>query len=141
MAERLDLQVNTRISARDKHELDLVASARSERPLAVARELLREGIRRERHPGVTFRSGAAGRRAALEGHRLDVWQVMETVWASDGDIEAAADYLGILPADVRVAVSYCADYPDEVDEMTRRNQEMAERAEAQFRRERQALRR
>jgi uncharacterized protein (DUF433 family) len=139
MAERLNLQVNTRLSARDKHELDLVASARAQKPLALARELLREGIRRERHPGVTFRSGSAGRRAALEGRRLDVWQVMETVWASEGDVEAAAEYLGIPPADVRVAVGYCADYPEEVEEMTRGNQEMAARAEAQFRRERRAL--
>ena len=139
MDPRLDVQVNTRLSTRDKHELALVAAARSQKPLAVARELLREGIRRERHPGITFRSGAAGRRAALEGHRLDVWQVMETVWASEGDVDATAAYLGLLPADVRVAVRYCADYPDEVDRMIERNAEMAEQAEEQFRRETQAL--
>lgn len=141
MNEPLSTQVNTRMTARDKTELEMAAAARRLEPLVLARVLLREGIRRERHPAITFRDGGAGRRAALEGHRLDVWQVMETLWNSDGDVEQAAEYLGVRQAAVRAALAYCADYPDEVDAMVQHNRETADRAEAQFRRERQALRR
>jgi len=141
MRERLDAQINTRMTARDKEELGETASSRQMDPLALARTLLREGIRRERHPGITFRIGPTGRRAALEGHRLDVWQVMETVWASDGAVNQVAAYLEIHPADVQAAVAYYADYPEEVDAMVEQNRQAADRLQAQWHREQAALRR
>lgn len=139
MAETLDAQITTRVTSRDKRELESVAADRHMEALALARALLREGIRRERHPGITFRAGAAGRRAAIEGHRLDVWQVMETVWAADGNVDEAAATLGLRAGQVRAAVTYYADYPTEIDALVARNREMAERLEEQWRREQAAL--
>jgi len=139
--EPLDSQITTRISARVRSEIDSLAHAAQTNPLSYARRLLEEGVRRERHPGITFRTGAAGRRAALEGHRVDVWQVMETVWASDGSVEDAAESLGLTPHEVEVAVGYYADHPDEVDAWVRRNREEAEAQEDAWRRRRAALRR
>ena len=98
-----------------------------------------EGLRREDHPLVVFRDGAAGRRAALVGTRLDVWQVIETVKHSGGSTEAAADYLGIPESHVRACVRYYAAYKREIDEWTRRMHAMAEEAEAAWRREASVL--
>lgn len=96
-------------------------------PLVLARRLIEEGLRRERHPAITFRDGPAGRRAALAGRRLDVWQVMETLRASEGDVAETAGYLQISAAQVEAAAAYYQDYPAEVDERSRQNTDEAQR--------------
>jgi uncharacterized protein (DUF433 family) len=106
---------------------------------SVAEQYLEEAVRMADHPGIVFRDGAAGRRAALAGHRLDVWQVMETVRQEGGDVDAAASYLSISPGLVGAAVGYYADYRDEVEEWIDRNNAMAEEAEAAWRRRQAAL--
>jgi hypothetical protein len=58
---------------------------------SIAEEYMEEAIRIADHPGIMFRDGPAGRRAALAGHRLDVWQVIETVREEHGNVEATAD--------------------------------------------------
>jgi uncharacterized protein (DUF433 family) len=137
--QQLNAQITTRVSSSTRDELEQLARDSGEVTLSFARRLLEEGVKRERHPGVTFRNGATGRRAALEGRGMDVWRVMETVWASDGDVDAAAEYLHIAPHEIRAAVAYYADYPEEIDERVRHNRETAERMEAAWLRQQAAL--
>ena len=99
-----------------------------------------EGLRIGRHPRVVFREGAAGRRAALAAHRLDVWHVIETLLASGGDRQATAEYLGLTSAQVQAAVAYYVEYQEEIDDRITRNIEMAEREEAAWRRQQAAAR-
>jgi uncharacterized protein (DUF433 family) len=139
--EPLDASINTRVPRRVRQALEEVAKGRHVNPLTFARTLIDEGLRRERHPGIVFREGPAGRRAAIEGRRLDVWQVMETVWASDGDVEEAAAYLGLRPDQVRAAISYYTEFPGEIDDWVQRNREEADRGRAQWEREQASLRR
>lgn|SRR5262245_20808454 len=127
MEEVLDAQINTRVPRRVRQQLEVLARDRGVNPLTLARSLLDEAVPREQHPGIVFRDGPAGRRAAIEGRRLDVWQVMETVWASAGSVEEAAEYLGLRPEQVRAAGACYADFPEEVDYWVRRNHEDAER--------------
>jgi uncharacterized protein (DUF433 family) len=107
---------------------------------SIAEQYLEEAIRIADHPGIVFRDGPAGRRAALAGHRLDVWQVIETVRQETGEVEAAAEYLNISPGLVNAAVGYYADYKDEVDAWIERNAAMAKEAEEAWRRRQAALR-
>jgi len=100
---------------------------------------IEEGIRRDRHPLITFREGAAGRRPALVGTRLDVWQVIETVRQNDNSVEETAEYLERPPHWIRACVAYYADYQDEIDEWTARANAYAEREEARWRRQQQLL--
>ena len=139
MAEALDAQINTRVPGRVKKDLEELAKERRTNPLTLARTLIEEGLRRERHPGVVFRDGPAGRRAAIEGRRIDVWQVMETVWDSDGKVDEAASFLGLRADQVQAAVAYYADYPEEVNAWIRENQEEADRLEAARERQQAAL--
>ncbi len=108
----------------------------------LAERYIDEGLRMEDHPGVVFRDGPAGRRAALSGGP-DVWEVIAAVRASglDGEaaLAAAAEWGSLSPARVRVAVRYYAEYPQEIDERIRRNVEEADAAERQWRREQHAL--
>jgi uncharacterized protein (DUF433 family) len=81
-----------------------------------------------------------GRRAAVIGTRLDVWQVMDTVRNSGNSAEEAADYLGLPVSRVRAAVRYYAANRDEVDQFAARAIAVGERAEAAWRAEQELLR-
>jgi uncharacterized protein (DUF433 family) len=105
----------------------------------IVERFIEEGLRRDRHPLITFRDGAAGRRPALVGTRLDVWQVIETVRQNDNSIEQTAEYLGRPAHWIQACVAYYADYQDEIDEWTARANAYAEREEARWRRQQQLL--
>ena len=117
---------------RRRRELAESRSALTERYIA-------EGVKRDEHPDVEFREGALGRRAAIIGTRLDVWQVMDTVRNSGNAVEEAAEYLGLPVGKVRAAVRYYAAYRDEVAEMAARETAAAERAEAAWTAEQELL--
>lgn len=69
----------------------------------------------DEHPMIVFRDSPLGRRALLAGTRLDVSQVIDTVRADGGSVEAAAAYLGLGSHHVRACVQYYAEYQAEVD--------------------------
>jgi uncharacterized protein (DUF433 family) len=105
----------------------------------LAEQCLEEGMRMAEHPGIIFRDGPAGRRPGLAGHRLDVWDVVETVKHEGGDAGAAAEYLGINRSLVVAALAYYADYQDEIDRWIERNTALADEAEAAWRRQSSTL--
>jgi uncharacterized protein (DUF433 family) len=104
----------------------------------LAERYIDEGLRMDEHPLIRFRDGAAGRRAALAGTRLDVWQVIETLRNSDNSVEATAAYLSIPEPWVRACVRYYAAHPEEVDAFAAQTRAAAAREEELWRRE-QAL--
>jgi uncharacterized protein (DUF433 family) len=82
----------------------------------MADRLLGEALRVEHHPLIRFHQGAAGRRQPLvTGSRLYVHQVIGTLRAGGGDVDEAADYLGLSARQVKAALDYYADFRDEVD--------------------------
>lgn len=90
---------------------------------AAANLLVDEGLRMTEHPGVMFRDGPAGRRAALAGGP-DVWEVMRAVKSArtaepaldeDDLLALVSDNGGVALGKVRIAVSYWASYPAEID--------------------------
>ena len=101
---------------------------------ALAERYLREGVRMDEHPAIVFRDGLGGRRAALGGTRLDVWQVVDTVRKSV-DVDEAAEYLNVPVAKVRAAMRYYSAFKTEVDQWARRARERAETEEQGWRRE------
>ena len=94
------------------------------------------------HPGIVFRDGPSGRRAALAAGP-DVWEVIETLrnTGEKGEraIGAAAEWGSLSSAQVRTAVRYYAEYRDEVDERIRVNREEADREYAAWQRAQDAL--
>lgn len=108
----------------------------------LAERYIDEGLRMEDHPGVVFRDGPAGRRAGLAGGP-DVWEVIAAVRASELDgedaISAAAQWGSLSSTQVRIAVSYYAAYPQEIDERIARNRDEADAAEQRWAREQHAL--
>jgi hypothetical protein len=105
----------------------------------LAKGLLEEGLRMREHPGIVFRSGPAGRRAAL-ADGPDVWvvaRVLRGIGPGTRDvIERTAELTGLDARQVRIAARYYAAYGDEVDEWLRQLDEEAEQARESWLRER-----
>lgn len=107
----------------------------------LAQELVEEGLRVRRHPGITFVDRAAGRRASLTRRpRLSVAQVVQTVRAS-ADLMEAADYLDLSVTDLERVLDYYAEFADEIDAEIERQQEVADREERLFRERERLLKR
>lgn len=114
---------------------------------AAANLLVDEGLRMAEHPGVVFRDGPSGRRAALAGGP-DVWEVVRAVKsARSAEPELAEDeVLAVVVANtavplrlVRTAVSYWASHPEEVDAEIRAADHAETVAEQAWRRQRDLL--
>ena len=106
---------------------------------ALAERYIEEGLRMDEHPAIYFRDGAGGRRPTLLGTRLDVADVIETIWQNDRSVERTAAYLE-LPGDrIEACLRYYADYGDEIDEWIDRARAVAEREEERWRRRGEAL--
>jgi predicted transcriptional regulator len=105
--------------------------------------LLDEALRREAHPGITFRGGPSGRRAGLV-FGPDVDEVIRTLRGVQEErhedvVAAVAETMSLTAAQVREAVAYYADHRDEVDTRIAANQRAAEELEAAWRRQQEIL--
>lgn len=125
--------------------LDALARRSSATGLAksrLAERYVEEGLRADAHPGVVFRGGPAGRRAALAAGP-DIWEVIAAMRSTDFKgqeaVASCAESLNLTEFEVRAALGYYGEHPEEIDERIRRNVEEAEAAEAAWRRERAAL--
>jgi hypothetical protein len=131
-----------RMSERTLARLDLGAQRRGEAKSRTAERLIDEGLRMEDHPGIVFKDGPTGRRAALAGGP-DVWEVVKTLketWPSrEQAIAGAMRWGNLLRAQVDVGIRYYADFPEEVDARIVHNREEAERRHAAFLRAQAAL--
>lgn len=118
-------------------------SAESGEPMArLAQRYIDEGLRVERHPGVFFRDGPAGRRAVVVGGP-DVWQIIVAVRSApergDALIDAMAERVGVPRERIRIAIRYYAEYPAEIDQFIAMVEEEAEQFEEALEREQRLL--
>jgi 6-methylsalicylate decarboxylase len=114
---------------------------------SAANRLVDEALRMSEHPGIMFRPGPTGRRAALAGGP-DVWEVVRAVrsartgepgLAGDGLLGLVAGNAGTPLRLVRAAVRYWASYPEEVDAEISAAEAAEDAAEQAWRREHQLL--
>jgi len=108
----------------------------------LAQRHIDEGMRLDRHPGIVFRDGPAGRRPVVAGGP-DVWEVIAAARSAPerGDelVEALAERVGTSPQKVRIAVRYYAEHPDDIDHWIAMVDAEAERLEQTLERERSLL--
>jgi len=97
--------------------------------------LVDEGLRMEAHPGIVFRRGPSGRRAALM-RGPDVWEVVALLRSLDKSGEAAVveatAWLALPEAQIRAALGYYGAFPEEVDNRIAANQAAAEQARREW---------
>ena len=94
------------------------------------------------HPGIVFKDGPTGRRAAL-ALGPDVWEVAKAVRGLDvrrkRAIIAAAGMLNLPVERVRLALRYYGAYPDEIDAEMAMADEESRAAEEAWRAEQRLL--
>jgi hypothetical protein len=122
---------SARFSAEVVDRLDSHSTRLSQSKARLAERMIDEGLRMEELPGIMFRSGPTGRRAGVVGGP-DVWEIVRDVKGSSGEgaedpISVVSAVTGIDRGKVELAVRYYAEYPDEIDERIRMNEQAAER--------------
>lgn len=114
---------------------------------AAANMLVDEGLRMMERPGILFRPGPTGRRAGL-AVGPDVWEVIRAIKSArmtepgldEHDLlEMVAENTGVPVRMIRVATSYWAAYPQEIDAEIAAADAAEESAEQAWRRERALL--
>jgi hypothetical protein len=84
----------------------------------LAQRLVDEGLRMAEHPGIVFKDGPSGRRAAL-AYGPDVWEIVKFLREVDergsAAIAAAAEVLNLPEAKIRAAMHYYSAHPAEID--------------------------
>lgn len=91
--------------------------------------LLDEGLKTREFPGVVYRPGPTGRRAALVGGP-DVWEVIRDLrhWPGRGmeRVERLAEDLELPVNLVSLAADFYSAFPQEIDARIQANEEAAE---------------
>jgi hypothetical protein len=108
----------------------------------LAQRLIDEGLRMADHPGVIFKDGPSGRRAAL-AYGPDVWEVIKFLREVDergpAAIDAAAEVFAVDSSQIVTAISYYGDYVGEIDAEIADADEVSARAEAAWRVQQQLI--
>lgn len=127
--------VSVRMPAETVRALETAARRSGSSRSALIVNLVDEGLRRGRHPRITFKDGPSGRRAAIVGGP-DVWELMGFVHDSglrgDKALMGAAEWFSLPVEDVIAAIAYATEYADEIGELVRLNTEVASEAQASW---------
>jgi hypothetical protein len=133
MSSPLSIRFDPELLARLRRRAQSVTGSSAS---ALAQRLIDEGLRMADHPGVIFKDGSSGRRAAL-AYGPDIWEVIKFLGESDergpAALDAAADVLALDASRIATAVSYYSDYRDEIDAEIADADEASVRAEEAWR--------
>jgi hypothetical protein len=109
---------------------------------ALAQRLIDEGLRMADHPGVVFKDGPTGRRAAL-AYGPDIWEIVKFLSEVDergpAALEAAAEVFAVDSSRISAAISYYGEYREEIDAEIADADEESRRAEAAWRAQQQLI--
>lgn len=115
-----------------RKQLATTAAAEGTTVTELIERFVREGLACAAHPGIVFKPGPSGRRAALAGGP-DVWEVVSALRHVTGReakrIAALASQFGIHERQVVIALNYAAAHRDEVEARIHANDRALEEAE------------
>jgi len=108
----------------------------------LAQRLIDEGLRMTDHPGIVYKDGPSGRRAAI-AFGPDIWEIVKVIREIDergpAAISATAEVLALSDAKVRAALHYYSAYPEEIDAEVAQADGESEAAEQAWRTEQRLL--
>ncbi|HWH45513.1 MAG TPA: hypothetical protein VNT32_12355 [Thermoleophilaceae bacterium] len=87
---------------------------------SIVEELAEEALRMRRFPGIGFRELPPYRRAWVVGTPLDVWEVVKL--ARGLGPSELSEHFNVSAAQLRVALAYYEDHPDEIDDRIAANE-------------------
>ena len=134
------VQRSFRLSASTSRLLDHRVGESGESRNAMVDRLLNESLRIEKHPFIRFITGASGRREAhIVGTRWKVRQIIVSLKGEKGQIAAVVKGFDLTESQVRAAVSYYADFSDEIDADIERESVDAEKQRVRWEREQSVI--
>jgi len=114
-----------------KERLQRQSSAEGISERALLERLVAEGLDTLHHPGIVYRDGPTGRRAAL-AMGPDVWEIVSalrhTRGAQERRVVTLAEQFGLHPRHIRTAIDFAASHRDEIDAQVAANDAAAEEA-------------
>jgi hypothetical protein len=109
-----------RLPADVRARLERHAAASDERAASLAVRLIDEGLRMSEHPGIVFRTSPLRGRVAALAKGPEVAEVVSVLSGLESTGQArlaeAAEWLALDVLEVRIALSYYAAFPEEVDD-------------------------
>jgi uncharacterized protein (DUF433 family) len=134
------VQRSFRLSAITSQLLDRRVGESGESRNAMVDRLLNESLRLEKHPFVRFITGAAGRREPhILGTRWKVRQIIVTLKGEKGQLDSVIKGFDLTELQVRAAVSYYADFSDEIDADIERDSADADEQRVRWEREQSVI--
>ncbi len=133
MSAPLSIRFDAGLLARLRRRAQSVAGSSTS---ALAQRLIDEGLRMADHPGIIFKDGPSGRRAAL-AYGPDIWEIIKFLREIDdrgpAALDAAAEAFAADPGRIATAVSYYGEYPGEIEAEISAADEASLRAEQAWR--------
>ena len=121
---RLDDELRAQLSA--------TAAAEATTVTELIERFVREGLATARHPGIVFKPGPSGRRAALAGGP-DVWEIVAAFRDVPGSeakrVKTIARQFGVNERQVTIALDYASSRRDEIEARIRANDRALQEAE------------
>jgi hypothetical protein len=115
-----------------RERLAAAAAAEDATITELIERFVREGLASSGHPGIVFKPGPSGRRAALAGGP-DVWEIAAALRHVTGSetkrVKALAAQFGLHERQVVLALNYAAANRDEIDQRIRVNDQALAEAE------------
>src|SRR5437660_12433604 len=96
-------QLSMRPSAEILERLRERARLLGQKHTVLAERYVAEGVQMDEHPGIHFVDGPMGRRPAVIGTGLDVWEVVAVARDHQGSLEETAPSLELVPRLVEAA--------------------------------------
>jgi hypothetical protein len=118
-----------RISQEARHRLTVRAEREGMSATALLERLIVEGIDALNHPGIVFRGPPHDRRASLAAGP-DVWEIIarlrELAGSEEQRIMTLADETDLHPRQIRVAIDFAAEHPEDIQARIKDNDAAAE---------------
>lgn len=123
---------SVRLADELRDRLSEAAAAEGATVTELIERFVREGLATAAHPGIVFKSGPSGRRAALAGGP-DVWEIAAALRHVTGRettrVAALAEQFGLHERQVVIALNYAAAHRPEIDQRVRANDRALAEAE------------
>jgi len=111
-----------------RRELEAAAAQRHRSVAEIAQELLEEGLRMRRCPGIYFADEPSGRTAKIGGTGLAVWEVLRDLLRDADPKRIREIFPQLSQAQVTAALMYERRYPEEIQREIARNAELTPEA-------------
>jgi uncharacterized protein (DUF433 family) len=98
---------------------------------AIVEALADEALRMRLFPGIAFRGTDWDRRAWVIGTALDVWQIVDA-HRDIGSVERMAEGGSASARQIRLALDYYKQFPEEIDEAIAENRRPLDQLEREF---------